>query len=267
MEIGTFEGASLRISECASLAIDPDFRISDDVVGSKPLCILAQTTSDNFFSEYDVLSLLGAPVDLAFIDGFHIFEYVLRDFIGTERSCHRRSVIVMDDCCPRDIYMTRRQLAADPTQQTRYEGYWTGDVWKLVPVLRQFRPDIELTFLDTTPTGVGVCMSLDPDSTVLSVHYAEIVEQWRDVSLAEYGMDRLLDDLRLGDASEWLNTVAPLHPSAGPAVVRTRPPSVREQLIAESALLAALQNSRSWRLTAPLRATAGAIRRLANRRG
>ena len=42
-------------------------------------------------------------VDLAFIDGMHLAEYVLRDFINTERYTHAASVIVVDDMLPRNV--------------------------------------------------------------------------------------------------------------------------------------------------------------------
>ena len=44
-----------------------------------------ELTSDEFFARYDLSELLGGPVELAFIDGLHLFEQVLRDFVNLER--------------------------------------------------------------------------------------------------------------------------------------------------------------------------------------
>ena len=42
-------------------------------------------TSDEFFAQEDVGRILGGlPLDLAFIDGLHLFEQVIADFINVE---------------------------------------------------------------------------------------------------------------------------------------------------------------------------------------
>lgn len=262
-EIGTWKGASLRVAKCSSLAIDTEFRLDGDVVGTKPLCVLYQTTSDAFFASHEARDVLGGPVDLAFIDAFHIFENVLREFIGTERSCTESSVILLDDCCPRDMYMTRRTLRPERPQVTKYDGYWTGDVWKIAPILRKYRPDIRVELLDTQPTGLLACTNLNPNDSILTQRYEEIVQQWRDTTLERYGMGRLLDDLRPTPSTSWLTEVQPLHPDdpepveAGPAE-----PSQDETIRALSRELAGVYSSRSWSLTKPLRELGGMLRGL-----
>ncbi len=32
--------------------------------------------------------------------------------------------------------------------------YWTGDVWKLIPILQRYRPDLQLTLFDAPPSGL-----------------------------------------------------------------------------------------------------------------
>ena len=186
-EIGTRRGASLRLASCTSLAVDPSFQLEEGVVGSKPRCILHQSTSDEFFGAHDPIEILGGRIDLAFIDGLHLFEFALRDFIGTERSVSPGSMVVLDDCCPRDLYMARRIEVPEVVQPTKYPGFWTGDVWKLVPILREYRPDLVVRSIDTKPTGLVICTNLDPEDRSLATNYDDIVRRWRDVRLEDYG--------------------------------------------------------------------------------
>lgn len=212
MEVGTEVGNSLRVARCASLAIDPNFRLKEGVIGRKPVCVLHQSTSDEFFARHDPIEILGGPVDFAFLDGLHVFEFILRDFIGTEPSCLAGSLIALDDCCPRDHYMTRPTLYPEYPQPTRYPGFWTGDVWKMVPVLREYRPGMSFVTLDAQPTGMVVCSNLDPDDRTLSENYAEIVERWAGVDLRDYGMAQLFDDCQMTAAEAWVSALAPIGP-------------------------------------------------------
>ena len=81
-------------------AADPEPRLARPPAANHK--IFAQT-SDAFFASHDLGSELGGvPVDLAFIDGMHHFEYALRDFTNLERFCTRVSVILIHDCYPFD---------------------------------------------------------------------------------------------------------------------------------------------------------------------
>ena len=57
-------------------------------------------TSDEFFAKFDPRDALGSKIDLAFLDGQHLFEYVLRDFMNTEAVCEENSFILLHDCSP-----------------------------------------------------------------------------------------------------------------------------------------------------------------------
>jgi spore maturation protein CgeB len=94
LEIGTESGASLALSKGLSIAIDPAFQIEADVMGSKSGLILQQCTSDAFFAS-GLLEKLGVKIDLAFLDGMHLFEYLLRDFINTEQHMSPDGAILM----------------------------------------------------------------------------------------------------------------------------------------------------------------------------
>ncbi len=206
-EIGTLHGQTLALARCASVAVDPAFQLTCDVHAGKPSCRLFEQASDDFFATHDLTALLGAPVDLAFLDGMHAFAFLLRDFINTERACRPGSTIVLHDCLPREAAMTGGPERQDPGL-ARYGGYWTGDVWKMVPLLLRLRPEMSVTCLDAPPTGLVVCTGLDPDNRVLSDDHAAILGEWEAVDLADYGLARLHADAQPRSAAAWLDAMA-----------------------------------------------------------
>ena len=187
LEIGTETGRTLEMARCASIAIDPEFRLDRDVKAGKPSCGLYEMTSDAFFASHDPTALLGAPIDFAFIDGMHRYEFALRDFMNVERHCRPNSIIVLHDCLPVDTHMARvdqrdRQFAA----RAEHEVGWAGDTWKAIWILRRYRPDLRLFAFDAPPSGLVVVTNLDSTSTVLRDRYDEAVKAALDVSLAGY---------------------------------------------------------------------------------
>ena len=93
----------------------------------------------------------------------------------------------------------------------RYRSYWTGDVWKMLPLLRRLRPDLRLICLDAPPTGLVICTQLDPGSTRLSDAYETTLTQWAPVQLSDYGLARLHADADARPAEVWLDAMAPFH--------------------------------------------------------
>jgi hypothetical protein len=176
-EIGTLTGGTLRLATCNSIAVDPNFQIDSDVIGKKPSCSFFQETSDTFFRTRSPSRILGREIDLAFLDGMHLFEYLLRDFANTEKHCRRNSVILLHDCLPPGFYMTVRSWDEKDRKDSAFPGWWTGDVWKVVPVLQKYRPDLSITVTDCQPTGLVVITNLDKNSTVLDDRYYEIIAE------------------------------------------------------------------------------------------
>lgn len=130
---------------------------------------IVEATSDEFFARNDLRGLLGGlEVDLAFIDGMHLFEFALRDFINLERACGRDSVIAVHDCDPPN---------AEAAARERTTAFWTGDVWKLVLCLKRHRPDLRVAVVDVPPSGLGIVTNLDPGSTLLEERFAQICDE------------------------------------------------------------------------------------------
>lgn len=165
-EIGVNDGRSLALSHVPSVAIDPAFAVTSPLQGDLQL---ARTTSDEFFAKRDpVAHLPGRVIDLAFIDGMHLAEFALRDFMNVERHTTPASVIVLDDVLPRNV---------DEAARDRHTGPWTGDVYKVIQALRRLRTDLIVLEVDTRPTGTAVVLAPDASSTVLADHYDELVTQ------------------------------------------------------------------------------------------
>ena len=169
VEIGVADGDSIVLAAPGTrvIGIDPAPSVSRPL---PPSTTIYAETSDEFFARHDLCKLLGGlPADLAFIDGMHLFEFVLRDFINLERHCTAGSTIVIDDCCPLD----RRSA-----ERTRTTLFWTGDVWRVIPALKKYRPDLRIHTIATAPTGLCVIRGLDPASRVLPDHYDAIVAEF-----------------------------------------------------------------------------------------
>jgi hypothetical protein len=127
-------------------------------------------TADTFFGEHFLA--VPEPIDLAFIDGSHLFEDCLRDFINIEQFCGPKSVVVFDDMLPYN------QAIAERIQPP---GDWTGDVWKVWSILYDYRGDLEIYAVDTFPTGTLVVFGFpgnNDERNNLYHKYDKIVSDW-----------------------------------------------------------------------------------------
>ena len=180
LEVGSRDGSSLALARCASIAIDPEFNLNPSFFGDKPSCCLYRMGSDEFFAKFKPDQIFGQKVDFAFLDGLHLAEFLLRDFINVERVCQPNSVIAIHDCLPLDVAMARRhEHGESQIQSARYPFYWTGDVWKVIPTLKRLRPDLQIMAVDAQPTGLILITGLNPASTVLSDRYFDIVRDFK----------------------------------------------------------------------------------------
>jgi len=164
LEIGVDDGRSLTLSRAKTIGVDPAFHVTNALQAD---LLLARATSDDFFATGQAAEHLdGTPLDLAFIDGMHLAEFAYRDFVNVERLCGPMSVIVLDDMMPRSIHEAARD---------RYTDSWAGDVFKVVELLREHRPDLTVVPINTFPTGVVLIFGLDPRSSVLADRYEELL--------------------------------------------------------------------------------------------
>jgi methyltransferase family protein len=169
LEIGVDAGRTL------SLARPPTRAFGVDPAPVAPRSFAAPTRtfameSDAFFASPRAdAALAGTPVGLAFVDGLHLFEQALRDFAHVEKRAAPESVLLFHDCLPLDRATSSR---------TRKTGFWTGDVWKIVPILARHRPDLDVFVIPAYPTGLAVVTRLDPASAVLDERFDRIVGEY-----------------------------------------------------------------------------------------
>jgi predicted O-methyltransferase YrrM len=162
LETGVQTGLSMALSRTRSIGIDPAFTITHEI---RCNVHLVRATSDDFFARADPLAhFRGVPIDLAFVDGMHLSEFALRDFMNVEKFMAPTGAVVFDDMLPRNA------LEAARDRQTKA---WTGDVFKVLAILVEQRPDLAVIPLNTRPTGTVIVLGLSPSSEVLRQRYPE----------------------------------------------------------------------------------------------
>lgn len=226
LEIGVYKGDSMRLAyeDTVRVGVDPAPAVSPTQL---PGCHIETITSDEFFAGSLPRELFGdLPVDLIFIDGMHLFEYSLRDFMGAEALAGPNSLIVVHDCLPRDEVAASRK---------RPNGDWTGDVWKLVLSLLDRRPDLEISIVDAPPSGLCLAKGLNPRDRILRSGYERIRDEYLPLTFAEW--QRRLPEV--------------LTHVVDPVVADES--AMRARLIRAEAELDSVYQSTSWRVTAPLR--------------
>lgn len=186
VEIGLGHGRSLALAgpETKAIGVDPyqGFWEKLNYVSPHGQATLFPLTSDDFFIKHDLRKVIGRDTfDLAFIDGLHLFEQALKDFINLERYARKNSVILIHDCLP---------VAPIVAERERCTGFWTGDVWRIIPCLKTFRPDLKIITIPTKPSGLGVLTNLDAASTVLTDNYDQIVSYYLSLNCPE-SVDKL----------------------------------------------------------------------------
>jgi cephalosporin hydroxylase len=164
VEIGVNNGRGLARSRTRTIGVDPAYRIDRELECDLKL---VRASSDDFYASENALDHFPEKVaDFSFIDGMHLFEFALRDFINVERTSTSTSVVVFDDMLPRSSPEAARR---------RHTKAWTGDVFWMIAVLERYRSDLTVIPLDTTPTGMLLVAGLDPASTVLLDHESDIL--------------------------------------------------------------------------------------------
>ncbi len=141
LEIGVNQGVTFRdVAIERRTGVDVKF-LFDTAALANANTDFHTVTSDNYFNTLP----MSRTFDIVFIDGLHVFEQVIRDFSNTVCHSHRRSVIILDDTLPSDVYSSLR----DDRQAHHFRhlsgdnsNAWHGDVYKAVAYIHDFWPGI-----------------------------------------------------------------------------------------------------------------------------
>ncbi|WP_343577189.1 class I SAM-dependent methyltransferase [Mycobacterium sp.] len=186
LEIGIDQGRSFEIvrPETLALGVDPNPNLQKPL---GPRQRVFSQTSDDFFEQCDVISELGGrTLDLAFIDGLHHIEFALRDFVNVEKCCSAESIILIHDVYPIDRMSAARERAS---------WFWSGDTWRLILILKKYRPDLTVNVIASRPTGLGIVQNVDPRSRVLTERQHEIIDEFlaMDIAVLDGRKDEMLN--------------------------------------------------------------------------
>jgi hypothetical protein len=186
LETGVENGRSFSHARGVDIAIGIDPQMGKVPAEFHEWGQLFEMTSDDFFANGHFDDICNdRRIDLAFIDGMHLFEYTLRDFINIERRAHDNSVVLIHDIIPMNIQMGARLRAT---------GTWMGDVWKIITILKHHRPKLDVTVIDAGPSGLALIRGLEPANRVLSEKYASIVAELTDMPLEHGFLEQLKVD-------------------------------------------------------------------------
>ncbi len=171
LEIGVDKGVSLSRAQCDAIGVDPrpQLDLSEPI---KDNARIITASSDAFFRD-QASELLKSPPDLVFIDGMHLFEFALRDFMNVEQYATPSTLVVIDDVHP-----------CHPTQalRRRKSNAWTGDIWKLHAILNEYRPDLNIIDIDANTTGLLLIWGLDAQNNILHTNYPFIVDKYKKIN-------------------------------------------------------------------------------------
>jgi hypothetical protein len=140
LEVGVAEGHTFFSLRCPrKTAVDPRFRFDlAEARAKEPSSIFHQETSDSFFGE----RAAGAETfDLIFLDGLHIVDQIIRDFLNASARLSHKGVIVIDDVRPNSYGSSLPDMPQSFALKARLgitDPVWMGNVFKVVPFIDAF---------------------------------------------------------------------------------------------------------------------------------
>ncbi len=141
LEVGVETGQTFfEVSAAFKTAVDPKFLFDWEAAPKRDSIEYFEITSDSFFCNVS----RDFKYDLVFLDGLHTWEQTYRDFCNALLITHERSIILLDDIFPSDVYSCNRDqveavimrqfMTGDPSNA------WHGDTYKVIPLIRTFHP-------------------------------------------------------------------------------------------------------------------------------
>jgi hypothetical protein len=166
LEIGVSTGGSfIPIAADRKWGVDPDYKLTKrrllkyavfSLLRVKVEELFRMTSDDFFVRKREMLQAHGITVCL--VDGLHTYTQSLNDVRNALRYLRSGGVILIHDCNP------ATETAALPAANIaeliargipKWNGEWSGDVWKTIVHLRCLQDDVDAFVLECD-TGVGV---------------------------------------------------------------------------------------------------------------
>jgi hypothetical protein len=137
LEIGVAEGETfVQVEVPTRTGVDPTF-LFDTSAHVNDRTTLLPITSDEYFTSLAP----NVTFDLIFLDGLHTFEQSYRDLCSALLHSQSRTVILIDDTVPSDVY----SALPDRARALRFRGRsestkrgWHGDVYKVVLAIHDY---------------------------------------------------------------------------------------------------------------------------------
>ena len=142
LEVGVESGSTFfAVTATSKTAVDPFFQFDiESAKQSHPTSEFVEQTSDNFFHA----CALTQKFDLVFLDGLHTWDQTYRDFCNALQFTHERSIILLDDIFPSDVYSCNRDQVEAVMMRQFMSGdtanAWHGDTYKVIPLIDAFHP-------------------------------------------------------------------------------------------------------------------------------
>ena len=141
LEIGVYTGETfLNVDIDHKDGVDPVFKFDTTKFVTDKVRLFSQT-SDAFWT-----SGQGLVYDVIMIDGLHTFEQTFRDIVASLRYAHARSVWLIDDTLPNDVFSAipdHTRCMQERRKLSIAGNAWHGDAFKVVPAIHDFIPTMD----------------------------------------------------------------------------------------------------------------------------
>jgi hypothetical protein len=148
LEIGVARGHTFfRVNIDQKTAVDPNFKFNKSEYETDNTKFF-EVVSDIFFADLDQ----NTKYDLIFIDGLHTFEQTFRDFTNSLVHGHEKTIWIIDDVLPSDVYSSLREPKEAFNFRKRAGGEgaaWHGDVYKVIFAIHDFFPAFSYCTINT----------------------------------------------------------------------------------------------------------------------
>jgi SAM-dependent methyltransferase len=127
LEIGAGSGKTVE-----ALAVERKVAVEPFAVCNANGVTIYKKKSDDAFAD----GIDGAPFDMIFIDGMHLYDYVVNDLKNALKVLTDKGVIVIHDTNPLGV----EDVVADRERST---VMWCGDVWKIILHVCYLMPELD----------------------------------------------------------------------------------------------------------------------------